>query len=90
MNTFRLDIMTPYGNHPGRDIASLMVPATDGLLTILAHHQPMICAVREGTTVIRAPDGAEEQWNTAQGTLTVTRENATLLVRFAIPPAPES
>ena len=81
MNSFKLGIITPDRSFPPTDVVSLNVPADKGPLTVLAHHQPMICCVNKGKAKITHADGKEELWTVEPGMLTVEREIVTLLVQ---------
>ena len=83
MNTFKLEIITPQSAFPARDVISVDVPAEEGRLTVLAGHQPFVCAVRDGEVRIGNIEGGTETWTVERGALTVTPETATLLVRSA-------
>jgi F-type H+-transporting ATPase subunit epsilon len=39
------------------EVVSITLPATEGELTILAHHEPLICTLKKGTITIREPNG---------------------------------
>jgi len=81
VNTFTLEIRTPRQTYGPRDVASLDVPAETGRLTVLAHHQPLLCAVARGSVRIRDAGRRTEHWITEPGTLTVGGNRAALLVR---------
>lgn len=79
---FKLQIVTPSGPTPLRMISFLDVPAVEGRLTVLANHEPMICSLNDGLVRIREGDEIEEErWEISRGTMEVTREDVTLLVR---------
>lgn len=81
MNTFALEIVTPNGAEPVRHITSLGVPAEEGRLTVLAHHQPLICLLRKGTLVLGDENGTKVTRDIEEGSMRVTREGVTLLLR---------
>jgi F0F1-type ATP synthase epsilon subunit len=81
VNSFKLDIITPDRSFPPREVLSLNVPADKGPLTVLAHHQPMICCVNKGKAKITDAGGNEEFWLVEPGMLTVEHEIVTLLVQ---------
>jgi len=66
-----------------RDVTAINLPTDDGRLTVLAHHQPLICSLTDGETLISTEDGARETWATGQGAISVENNKATLLVRSA-------
>lgn len=62
----------------------LIVPGQDGETGILAHHEPMILAIREGT--LKYQVSGSESWQEAAvgcGVLQVVHNRATMLVDFA-------
>ena len=83
MNSFDLEITTPDATHPARAFVFLDVPAQEGRMTILAGHQPFLGTVRSGIVRATQKEGAEERWQIEGGTLRVTCELVTLLVREA-------
>jgi F0F1-type ATP synthase epsilon subunit len=63
-------------------VSFLDVPAAEGRLTVLANHEPMICSLNEGPVrVSEDEETAEERWEIARGTMEITRDGVTLLVR---------
>ena len=79
---FKLEVITPAGASPARMVSFLDVPAVAGRLTILANHEPMVCSLDPGSLRIREDEEiAEERWAIGSGTLEVSRDDVTLLVR---------
>jgi len=85
MNTFSLAIVTPARSHSVREVVSLEVPGEEGRLTILAHHEPLVCLLRPGVVHIRTSEGDPDDWIIEGGTLTVAPDSVTLLTRDARP-----
>ena len=80
---FRLDIVLPETPMPSRSVAAINVPATDGRLTVMANHQPLIAALRAGTMTVVDEHDRQETWTISSGALQVEDNVATLLVREA-------
>jgi len=79
---FRLEIITPAGATSARTVTFLDVPAAYGRLTVLANHEPMICSLDAGFVRIREDEEFEEErWEIGKGSMKVTRNEVTLLVR---------
>lgn len=78
MKTFTLKATTPFSLPLEREVVSLHAQGTSGWLTIKAHHQPAICALREGEVILKMPGGTEK-WKTKQAFLKVTRSEVTML-----------
>jgi F-type H+-transporting ATPase subunit epsilon len=83
MNAFDMEIRTPAECHPGRRVNALDVPAEEGRLTVLAGHQPLVCAVTGGTVRIVDADGTTERWTVGPGFMSVARDGTMLLVDAA-------
>ena len=84
MDVLTLEIRTPEQSWTMDDVTSLDVPAAQGRLTVLPGHAPLVCALEPGALVI-ARGEAEETWTGGTGTLQVTAEGVTLLLRSARP-----
>ena len=70
MSLYSLKILTPEKKVYDAEISSLTVSCENGLLSILAGHEPMIVALKEGPLVVK----------TAQETLEGTAGNGILKV----------
>ena len=55
--TFRMEIVTPDKRAFSREIFSLIVPAYEGYLGVLANHAPMMAELGAGKIQIKEPDG---------------------------------
>ena len=58
MVKFHLEIITPQRQALSEEIDSVIVPTTNGLVGILAHHQPLFSALTEGE--IKISNGSKE------------------------------
>lgn len=65
------------------DVLSVVVPATEGEVGILANHAPMICATQPGKVTVRDAGGRETAFEVGEGTLEVKEKSSVLLVGFA-------
>lgn len=82
MNTFKLHIVTPDESFVEKEISFADFQAESGRITVLPNHQPMVCALKEGETVLRTTEGPEH-WNTGKGFLKVNRDHVLMLTHFA-------
>ncbi len=63
------------------DVFSVNCPGTDGELTVLSHHVPLITSLRKGVIrVRRAKDGKEQNFPVEQGLLEVGKEGTVILL----------
>jgi F-type H+-transporting ATPase subunit epsilon len=57
----------------------LTVPGTEGEMTILPHHEPLVSTLKAGVVRVESENG-EETFTIAQGILEVSNNQATVLL----------
>ncbi|OQY26979.1 MAG: ATP synthase F1 subunit epsilon [Candidatus Cloacimonetes bacterium 4572_55] len=55
--SFQMDIVTPDKTALSREVTSLVVPAAEGYLGVLANHAPMMAELMPGRIQIKEPNG---------------------------------
>jgi F-type H+-transporting ATPase subunit epsilon len=83
--TFRLEIVTPEKLVFSEDIVSLIVPAEEGYLGVLAGHAPLLCSLKPGEIKIRRESG-ESLYATSGGFMEVTPKKTSILSESAEAP----
>ena len=78
---FQLEVVLPETPMPPRTVSSIDVPATDGRLTVMVNHQPVIVALQPGSMKIIDKNKKIETWIIGAGALQVENNVATVLVR---------
>ncbi len=61
-------------------IVSVTVPGSEGEMTLLADHTPLMTALRPGTITVRKADGETETFPVTSGTLEVSQNQVTILL----------
>ena len=79
---FHLDIVTPNGTFPIRDVNYLRAPSIDGLFGVLANHIPSIIAVGAGEIKITV-EGKDEFYATSGGYADIGKESVSLVLETA-------
>ncbi|HKO21427.1 MAG TPA: ATP synthase F1 subunit epsilon [Candidatus Eisenbacteria bacterium] len=79
--TFRL--VTPQRLLMEAEVTSLQVPGSEGYLGVLAHHAPLITALRPGRLDVRDAKGAMQSYAVSGGFLEVSNNRATVLADTA-------
>ena len=83
MAEFRLSIVTPEEIVFDEQIVSLIVPAAEGYLGVLAHHAPLISVLEPGKMTIRLPDDSELLLAISSGFIEVAHNRAIILADTA-------
>lgn len=81
--TFPLSIVTPERTVVSETVAAVQIPAAGGSMGILAGHAPLLAELGVGECVVKLPNGAEETYAVAGGTVEVSREQVTVLADTA-------
>ncbi|MBI2899964.1 MAG: ATP synthase F1 subunit epsilon [Planctomycetes bacterium] len=82
--TFLLEIVTPEQVLLSRPVESLVVPAAEGYLGILAGHAPLLCVLQPGEITIRDEKGTSH-YCTSGGFLEATPAKVNVLTESAEP-----
>ena len=89
---FRLEVVTPESPVLSEEVQSLVAPAEDGYLGVLAHHAPLLTALRAGDLKVTRAAGEEVHYAITGGFMEVARNAAVVLAdgltqaRAAAPP----
>jgi F-type H+-transporting ATPase subunit epsilon len=62
------------------DVVSVIVPGTEGEMTILADHTALISVLKAGVITVLTEGGAKESFETVGGTLEISNNHATVLI----------
>lgn len=77
-STFRLELVTPEAVAFSEEVTSVVAPAYDGYLGVLAGHAPMLCVLLPGEIIVEGSAGTRI-FSTAGGFLEVSKEKTILL-----------
>ncbi|NLL77871.1 MAG: ATP synthase F1 subunit epsilon [Clostridiales bacterium] len=81
MGTFSLKVLAANRIFFEGRCESLIIPSLDGLVGILANHENMVIAVKEGFIRIKPEDGSEIEALVSIGFFEIMNNRATLLVQ---------
>ena len=76
----RIVIAQVHENLFNGDADELSVPTTEGVVTILANHEPFVATLNPGTATIRKGGEIVEQFTVESGVLEVSDGQATVLL----------
>ncbi len=75
----RVTIAKVHENLFAGEAEALIAPTTEGILTILGNHEPVVATLKEGTLIVKA-DGTDTTYEIAGGVLEVSGNQATVLL----------
>ena len=79
MNTFLLEIYTPFGKYFDRNVDELIVQSDDYVLGILPNHAPLIAKVKTSKMYI-IQNGERKCYAIGEGLINVSKDGVTLLL----------
>ena len=83
---FHLEILSPERTFYKGDCVSLVVPITNGMFGIQAHHEPVTAAIADGEVVFTLPDGTKRLCAVSGGMVDVSCNDARILCESALAP----
>ena len=86
MTVFHLEILSPERTFYNGDCVSLVVPITNGMFGIQAHHEPVTAAIADGEVRFTLPDGTVRLCAVSGGMVDVSDNDARLLCESALAP----
>ncbi len=86
MTPFHLEILSPERAFYIGDCLSIMLPASDGMIGIMAHHTPLTAAVYSGEVAFTRGDGERVICAVSPGMVHVSDNRVTLLCESVLLP----
>ena len=62
------------------EVVSVTLPGTEGEMTIMADHEPLVSALKAGTVTVRPATGDNPAYSLQNGTVEVRDNHATILI----------
>lgn len=78
--TFHLIISSVGETHFDGEAISATLPGSDGELTVLAHHEPFVTALKSGAITVRLEKGETKKFETENGILEFSGNRAVVLM----------
>lgn len=78
--TLSLNIARVDGSLYAGPVVSVTVPGSEGDMTLLADHAPLMSVLRPGTVVVRPEEGGEQSFQVESGTIEVSNNQVTILL----------
>ncbi len=82
-DTFKLEIVSPERLLLSQDIVSVLVPGTEGYMTALVDHMPVMTTLKAGLVEVRLADDARRSFFVRGGFADITPHMVTILAQEA-------
>ncbi|HEV7254097.1 MAG TPA: F0F1 ATP synthase subunit epsilon [Mesorhizobium sp.] len=83
-DTFPFELVSPERLLFSAQAEAVVIPGTEGEMTVMAHHAPLMTTLKPGIVRVRASAGAEERFLVFGGFADITPAGCTLLAESAL------
>lgn len=86
-DSFNFELVSPEQLLLSARVAEIVLPATEGEMTVMANHAPFMTTIRPGVVTVKAEDGAVSKFVVFGGFADILPTGCTLLAESAYPVA---
>ena len=86
-DSFKFELVSPERLLVSEDATEVVVPGTEGEMTVMAAHAPVMTSVRPGVVSVKTAAGAQDRYVVFGGFADILPEALTLLAESAVPVA---
>ena len=83
-NSFKFELVSPEELLVSTEVTSVVVPGSEGDMTVMAEHAPTMTTIRPGIVSFTGDDGKEERYVVFGGFADILPEGCTVLAEKAI------
>ena len=84
---FKFDLVSPERLLVSELVESVIIPGTEGEMTVMANHAPVMATIKPGVVTVKPASGAEQRYVVFGGFADILPEGCTLLAESAVPVA---
>jgi F-type H+-transporting ATPase subunit epsilon len=81
---FKFELVSPERLLVSEEVESVIIPAADGEMTVMARHAPVMATIRPGVVTVRSAAGGEQRYVVFGGFADILPEGCTLLAESAV------
>lgn len=81
---FKFELVSPERLLVSGEVESVIIPATEGEMTVMANHAPVMTTVKPGVVTVKYASGSEERYVVFGGFADILPEACTLLAESAV------
>lgn len=82
---FKFELVSPERLLVSEQVESVIIPGTDGEMTVMAKHAPVMTTIKPGVVTVRPASGAETRYVVFGGFADILPEGCTVLAESAVP-----
>ena len=82
--TFKFELVSPERLLVSEEVEAVVIPGTEGELTVMANHAPLMTTIKPGVVRVQFGSGREDRYVVFGGFADVVPEGCTLLAESAI------
>ena len=83
--TFQFELVSPERLLVSEEVESVIIPGSEGEMTVLADHAPVMTTIKPGVVTVKPASGAEERYVVFGGFADILPTGCTLLAESAVP-----
>jgi len=84
---YKFELVSPERLLVSESVESVVIPGTEGEMTVMANHSPVMATVKPGVVTVKPVSGAEQRYVVFGGFADILPEGCTLLAESAVPVA---
>jgi F-type H+-transporting ATPase subunit epsilon len=84
-DSFPFELVSPERLLLSEQVESVVIPGSEGEMTVMAHHAPVMTTLKPGVIRVRTASGQESRYVAYGGFADITPEGCTVLAEAALP-----
>jgi len=85
--SFKFELVSPERLLVSEQVEQVIIPGTEGEMTVMARHAPVMTTVKPGVVTVRTISGSDERYVVFGGFADILPDSCTLLAESAVPVA---
>ena len=81
---FKFELVSPERLLVSEEVESVIIPGSDGEMTVMARHAPVMTTIKPGVVTVRPVSGTEERYVVFGGFADILPEGCTVLAESAV------
>ncbi|MGB6116856.1 MAG: F0F1 ATP synthase subunit epsilon [Mesorhizobium sp.] len=84
---YKFDLVSPERLLISEEVESIVIPGTEGEMTVMANHAPVMATIKPGVVIVKPLSGAEQRYVVFGGFADILPNVCTVLAEAALPAA---